>query len=123
MLDYKTITIAVVGASADPEKYGHKVFRDLLKSGYHAVAVNPKGEPILEQTVYKTLKDIPKLPELVITVVPPPVTEKIIDECHELGIMNLWMQPGSESDEAVRKAKSYGMTATSACFMTRNHLW
>ncbi len=61
---------------------------------------------------------------MVITVVPPAVTSKVINECRELGIKNIWMQPGSESEEIINKAKSYGMNVTArACFMKTNRLW
>lgn len=35
-------------------------------------------------------------------VVPPAVTEKIVEECKDLGINMVWMQPGAESDKAVK---------------------
>ncbi|MEN9327515.1 MAG: hypothetical protein RI947_323 [Candidatus Parcubacteria bacterium] len=122
-MDYKNNHIAVVGVSADPQKYGHKVFRDLLAGKYQVAAVNPKGGTILNQPVYTTLRNIPTVPDLVITVVPPAVTEAIVEECHELGIPHIWMQPGSSSEEAVRKAEAYGMEATEVCFMTVNGIW
>ncbi len=122
-MDYKTKRIAVVGVSADLQKYGHKVFRDLLAAGYQVAAVNPKGGTILNQPVYASLKDIPVVPELVITVVPPAITETVVEECHALGIPHIWMQPGSESEAAAKKAQAYGMKATEICFMTTNGLW
>ena len=122
-MDYKQQHIAVVGVSADPQKYGHKIFRDLVGAGYKVRAVNPKGGTILDQPVYPTLKDLPEVPDIVITVVPPLVTDKIVDECHALGIHHIWMQPGSQSEAAAKKAESYGMIATQSCFMTTNGLW
>ncbi len=124
MDNFKGKYIAVVGVSADPEKYGHKIFRDLLNSGYNVVGINPKGGNILGQEVYPQLKSLSKVPDLVIIVVPPAVTAKIVDECHELGVKNIWMQPGTESDEAIDKAKSDGMNVTArACFMKTNKIW
>ena len=35
---------AVVGASRDPEKYGHQVYRDLLNAGYRVYCVNPNAD-------------------------------------------------------------------------------
>lgn len=122
-MDYKKQYIAVVGVSADPHKYGHKVFRDLVGSGYNAVAINPRAEPVLGHTVYASLQNLPAVPDLVITVVPPAVTATIVEEAHALGVKHIWMQPGSESPEAVEKAKAYGMEATEACFMTLNGIW
>ncbi len=124
MDNFKNKYIAVVGVSAEPEKYGHKIFRDLLDSGYNVVGINLKGGEILGQKIYPQLKDLPIVSDLVIIVVPPAATAKIVDECHELGVKNIWMQPGTESDEVINKAKSYGMNVTArACFMKRNGIW
>ena len=115
--------IAVVGVSGDASKYGHKIFRDLLKAGYPVKGVNPKGGFVLGQNIYKSLAELEKKPDLVITVVPPAVTEKTVEECNKLGIKNIWMQPGSESDAAVAKADTYGIKTIRACFMVRNGIW
>ena len=115
--------IAVIGVSADPEKYGHKIFRDMLAAGYSVVGVNPRGGSILDRGVYRNLDEIEPRPDLVITVVPPAVTEKIVDDCGRLGIKNLWFQPGSGSDTAERKARGYGIRTVSACFMVRKGIW
>jgi len=62
--------------------------------------------------------------DLVITVVPARVTERVVDECKELGIKEIWMQPGSESNAAIDKAKEYGISVVSnACFMVEEGIW
>ncbi|MDD2804131.1 MAG: CoA-binding protein [Elusimicrobiales bacterium] len=119
--EYKLI--AVVGVSDDASKYGHKIFRDLLNAGYPVKGVNPKGGFVLGQNVYKSVADIEQRPDLVITVVPPPVTEAVVEECNKLGVKNIWMQPGSDSDLAVQKAREYGIKTTQACFMVLKGVW
>ncbi len=116
--------IAVVGASVDPEKYGHRIFKDLLQNGYDPIPVNPKGGMLLGIPVYTRLSEIPDKISLVITVVPPKVTEQIVDEIQALAIPKIWMQPGSESLAAIQKAKEYGIEVTShACFMRKHKIW
>lgn len=116
---------AVVGVSADPEKYGHRVFSVLLDSGYHVYGVNPKGGQVLGQTLYPTLADLPEKPEVVNLVVPPAVTEQIVRQCADLGITRVWMQPGAESDEAVRFCEENGIKVVwDACAMVqRKRSW
>ncbi len=115
--------IAVVGVSDDASKYGHRIFKDLLNAGYPVKGVNPKGGFILGQNVYRSLSELEKRPELVITVVPPGVTEKVVEECNALGVKHVWMQPGSESGAAVEKAAEYGIKTTVACFMVVKGVW
>jgi len=63
--------VAVVGASADPDKVGHAVFKNLLEYPGGAVyAVNPKGKEILRRPCYKDLDDLPATPDLVIVCIP-----------------------------------------------------
>lgn len=115
---------AVVGVSQDPEKYGHRVFLTLLESGYQVMGVNLKGGFVAGHRVFPSLADIPESPEVVVTVVPPPVTEQIVVTCKELGIKHIWMQPGSESDTATSAALSHGMTVVAHdCAMVRRKQW
>lgn len=115
--------IAVVGVSGDASKYGHKIFRDLLNSGYPVKGVNPKGGFVLGRQIYRELAEIEKRPDLVITVVPPAVTEQVVETCNKLGIKQVWMQPGSESPAAFAKAREYGIEVTAACFMVQKGVW
>lgn len=124
MDNLKNKLIAVVGVSTDSNKYGYKVFKDLFENDYSVSGVNINGGVALGQTLYKTLSELAKVPDIVITVVPPAATEQIVEECHKLGIKEIWMQPGSESQAAIDKAKSYGMKVTSrACFMHSQKIW
>ena len=121
---YKDKKIAVIGVSNRPEKYGFKIFRDLLKDGYDIAGVNPTAPEVLGKETYKSLKDIKGALDLVITVVPHQVTERVVDECSQLGIKEIWMQPGSESDDAIKKAKDLGINVThNSCFMVVNGIW
>lgn len=116
-------SIAVVGVSDDASKYGHKIFRDLLNAGFPVKGVNPKGGFALGNQIYRSVSEIEKRPELVITVVPPAVTAAVVEECNRLGVKQIWMQPGSGSPEAAAKAADYGIKVTQACFMVQKGVW
>jgi uncharacterized protein len=120
----KQTKIAVVGVSQDEKKYGAKIFRDLLKAEYNVVGVNHRGGVFDEQKLFTTLDEIDPKPELVITVVPPKVALSIIEQCIKLGIKNIWMQPGSESEESIKLAADAGVDLIhSACFMVNQKIW
>jgi len=99
----------VVGATLNKEKYGYLIFRILADYDYTAYPVNPHYESIDGVACRKSLADLPVVPEVVVAVVPPAVTEKIIDEAHGLGIETIWMPPGAGSAAAVAKCEEYGM--------------
>jgi len=100
---------AVVGVSSDPTKYGNKVYFKLKRAGYNVFAINPKLNEIDGDPCYHDLSALPLVPDAVSVVVPPKVTEQIIDECAKLGIQRIWMQPGSESEEAIQNGNKQGL--------------
>ena len=111
-------TIAVVGVSKDEKKFGFKVFKDMIKKGQKVYGINPKADVILGRKIYSKIQDIPEKPDLVITIVPPEVTEKIVDDCISIGIKEIWMQPGSESEKAIKKAQDNKISVIyNACIM------
>ncbi len=97
----KENVFAVIGVSRDPAKYGHQVYKDLKEAGYVVYPVNPNIDKVLGDPCYHSLSELPEKPDIVDIVVPPKVTEKIIEECKELGIERVWLQPGSESEHAI----------------------
>ena len=101
----KRNVFAVVGASRDPSKYGHQVYRDLRTAGYTVYPVNPNADEILGDKCYPSLESLPEMSQVVDLVVPPKVTNQIVKVCKKLGIRKVWMQPGSESETALNFCK------------------
>ena len=115
---------AVVGVSQDPAKYGNRIYRSLLASGYQVYPVNPKGGEINGATVYPSLADLPQRPEVVDLVVPPAVTEQVVQEVNSLGLTRVWMQPGSESETAIAYCRQQGIQVVhDACAMALRRNW
>lgn len=107
-LDKKNV-FAVVGASRNPKKYGHQVYKDLRNAGYRVYPVNPKTNEILDDKCYPSLEHLPVKPDVADLVVPPKVTEQVVKTCKRLGIKKVWMQPGSESETAINFCKENNM--------------
>jgi predicted CoA-binding protein len=93
----KRNVFAVVGASRNPMKYGHQVYKDLRNAGYTVYPVNPNANEILGDKCYARLESLPEIPQVVDLVVPPEATNEVVKVCEKLGIRRVWMQPGSES--------------------------
>ncbi len=109
---------AVVGATENKDKWGWKILKSLKDAGLEVFPVNPKYDEIDGMACYKDLDSIPKIPSMVITVVPPKVTLEVLTKCSELGIKQVWMQPGSESEEAIEFCNKNDIKATyNACFV------
>lgn len=99
---------AVVGASTDPRKYGHKVLRCYIQNGLEVFPVHPSAQEIAGRRAYPRLADLPERPHGVSIVTPPGVTAAVVEQGLALGIRNYWMQPGAEHDGAIERASAAG---------------
>jgi acyl-CoA synthetase (NDP forming) len=65
-------SLALVGASGNPQKIGYLIAKNILTSGYQGESflINPKLKELLENTVYPDLQVLPKTPEVLILAIP-----------------------------------------------------
>ena len=101
---------AVVGASQDRAKYGNKVLRCFQQASRAVFAINPRDEMIEGAPTVATLTRVPEPVHGVSVITPPHITELVIAEAIELSIQHIWLQPGAESDAAIRMAEEAGMS-------------
>lgn len=115
---------AVVGFSRDSRKFGNIVFHDLRNAGYRVYPVNPKYKQTDGIRVYPSLSLLPEKPDVVGIVVPPSSTEQVVKECLQNGIFRVWMQPGAESEVAIRFCREHGLQVVSqACILVQRKQW
>ncbi|KAI1208423.1 NAD(P)-binding protein [Annulohypoxylon truncatum] len=96
---------AVVGASTNPAKFGHKVFTWYHAHSLPVTPINPASTSIETPFgVHPTIKSLADLPDPEHTslsvITPAPVTLNVLKEAKKLGIPAVWLQPGTW-DEAV----------------------
>ena len=110
-------SVAILGASADRSKFGNKAVRAFLGRGYDVYPVNPKGGEVEGLAAYKSLADIPADVKLdrISVYLPPAVGLKSLPEIAARGCGELWLNPGSESDELVEAAEKRGLNVMQAC--------
>lgn len=110
-------SLAIVGVSRT-RGFGNMVLKELRKKGYEVFPVNAKADTVEGEPCFKSLADLPKPVDGVITIVPPDQTEKVVEECAQAGIKRLWMQQGSESPVAIKLCEEKGIAAVhDACIM------
>ena len=108
-------TVAILGASADRAKYGNKAVRAFVQRGYAVYPVNPKGGQIEGLKVWRRIADLPERPEQVSVYLPPAVLAPLLPEIAAKGCDELWLNPGSESDEVLADARRLGLKVVQAC--------
>ena len=100
---------AVVGASSNRDKYGNKVLRVYQQQDKTVFPIHPKETEIEGLQAYPDLDSLPEPVHGVSIITPPPVTETIMDDIIRLGIQQVWIQPGAESETGIRKAEQAGV--------------
>lgn len=93
---------AVIGSFRNKEKYAYRILVDLIKKGYEVFPVNPRLGEVEGRVCYKTISDIPYSVDVVNIVTPSSITEAILKECLQKGIKRAWLQPGAESEAAIK---------------------
>ena len=107
----KVKRIALVGASAKPERPSHRVMQFLLDEGYGVLPINPglAGQNLLGQTVYASLADLPTSVDMADifrdAASLPEVTQNVV----AAGLPAMWTQLGVVHSEAERTAVNAGL--------------
>jgi acyl-CoA synthetase (NDP forming) len=85
---FEPASVVVIGASANPQKWGYQYARSLLKAGdtRRVYLVNPSASQILGQPVYGDCGSLPETPDLAVLCVPGAQIEASIDEALGHGI-------------------------------------
>lgn len=99
----------VIGASNNRAKYGNKVLRVYLQHHMQVYPVNPNEKTIEGIASIDNVLNLPADVKSISIITPPPVTEKIVAAAIQKGIQNVWMQPGAESDAAIKKCEENGI--------------
>jgi len=84
---FNPTSIAIVGASTREGSVSNDVIHNLHKQGYkgHIYPINPKGEPILGLTTYKSLQEIGKPVDLVVIIIPAAGVPGVMTEVATIG--------------------------------------
>jgi acetyltransferase len=128
---FRPRSVAVVGASADEAKVGYALLRNLLYSRMRGTdkrsegfpgpvfAVNPKGDEILGERSYTSLREIGEPVDLIVVAIPPKYIVDLMDEAAEVGVKNAiiisagFAEMGEEGkalqDELLERARANGI--------------
>jgi predicted CoA-binding protein len=105
----RSTTIAVVGASRDPNKAGGSVPEGLQRRGFRIIPINPFADVLFGEQVYRTLADVPEKIDLVDVFRPAADAPEIARQAVAVGAKALWLQLDIRSQEARRIAEAAGL--------------
>ena len=108
-------TVAVIGASSNPRKFGNRAIRAFRRQGYTVIPINPNEATVEGLKAYASVLDVPGTIDMATFYVPPDIGQKVIADVARKGIPEVWLNPGSESDELVRLARALKVEPILAC--------
>jgi predicted CoA-binding protein len=107
----RTRSVAMVGASSNPARPSYFVATYLLSSSadYDVYFVNPREDEILGRPVYRSLAELPVVPDLVDVFRRAEDLPAVAEEAVAVGARTFWAQLGLVSDEAAEVASRAGL--------------
>ncbi|PPI21834.1 CoA-binding protein [Rathayibacter sp. AY1B1] len=104
-------TVAIVGASPNPARSSYFVATYLQQSSdYELYFVNPNATEILGQPVYRSLAELPVVPDIVDVFRKASDIPAVIDDVLAVGAPTVWVQLGIWNQEAAEYGESKGLT-------------
>ncbi len=103
-------TVAIVGASSNPERHSHSVVRYLQAAGYDVIPVRPDGREVAGLAASATLADVAGPVDLVVIFRRADAVPAHIEEAAAKHAQAVWLQPGVWSAEAESAAQRHGLT-------------
>ena len=81
-------SVAVIGASRNPHKFGHIQVSNLIKMGFggRIYPVNPKADEILGLRCYPSILEVPGSVDVAVVSLPAPKVPAVVGECAEKGV-------------------------------------
>ncbi len=116
----KPDSVAIIGASRDPDKVGHVILQNYINAGYSGrlYAVNKKADgDIMGVKTFVSVADIKDKIDLAVIAVPAQFVPKVLEECGKAGVRTAVVVSGGFAeigntqlqDEMVSIAEKYAM--------------
>ncbi|EAH7584912.1 CoA-binding domain-containing protein [Campylobacter lari subsp. concheus] len=107
--------IAIIGLSPNQDKPSYFVSKYLQDLGYKIYPIYPKEDFILNERVYRNLKEIPFEVDTVVMFRKASFANEIFEDLLSKKIKNFWMQLGIINEEIMQKCKKYGINCVQNC--------
>ena len=99
LLNEPGTSLAIIGATDHPTKYGGIIYRDMKAKGFPVFGVNPYRDTVDGDPCWHQVTDLPETPTIAVFVVPAKRGLDVLEDCAEAGVDNIWIQPGAFSND------------------------
>ncbi len=108
-------SVAIIGASADRNKYSNKAIRAYISQGWMVYPVNPNLTEIEGIPCYKSIEDVPEPIDRISVYVPPQIGKALLPSIAKKKHTELYINPGAENEELIQQAQNLGLNPIYAC--------
>lgn len=109
----------VIGDVSNETKYANKILNKFKLKGYKVSGVHPKGG----EDIYTNLNDVPYTIEAIDLCINAKLGIEFLRQAKDLGIKNVLIQPGAESDEILKYCRENSINAIENCALVQlNHI-
>jgi uncharacterized protein len=103
--------LAIVGVSRNAKDYTRIVFAEFVKRGYDAIPINPQATEIDGKPCLGRLIDIKPPVQTALFLVPPQVSDDMMQDCADAGIKKIWfrrkLRHGEHSSNTIAFCKEH----------------
>ena len=108
-------SVIIVGASADRSRFSNKAVRAYLEEGFQVYPVHPKERMIEGLSVWPAVSAVPDPAALLLLYVRPEAGMAAVEQAAAKGVRRIFVNPGTESPELLRRIKELGLEPIEAC--------
>lgn len=106
----RTTSVAMVGASSRESRPSYFVATYLLAStDFDVYFVNPRGGEVMGHQMYRSLADLPVIPDMVDVFRRSEGLPEVLDEAIDVGASSIWVQLGLWHDEVAARGHAAGL--------------
>jgi predicted CoA-binding protein len=108
-------TVAIIGASANRDKFGNKALRAFERQGFRVIPINPTEPEVEGHKTYASVLDVPGAIDMATVYVPARAGVGVMEDLAKKGVPEVWLNPGADDDAVVERARALGLKTIQAC--------
>jgi hypothetical protein len=112
-------SVAILGASSNRTKFGNKAVRAFHECGWEVFPVNRREASIEGFACIPGADALPTGLDVVSAYLPPAILLSELKTLAQKGCSELWLNPGTDTDEVITEARRLGLHVIQDCSILR----
>ena len=108
-------SVAVIGASTNPDRYSHQAVLRFAARGYQVWPVHPSGQTVAGHVGIRSLAELPGRPDVITMYVNPQLGMEMVDAIATAAPRLVILNPGADGDVLATALRAHGLHVVEAC--------